>query len=523
MSDRIRKYSLFIFFVMFGWIVYSPMTLNYLTNPDGIAIGLFSKPWSEGEDFGRIGIRCIDKLLGNIISPNMALIISLSILGVAMVLLIEILGINELKKMLIVGSIFLLSPNSSSLFTYYYCMIQYSLAFLLGILACWIIYKFQNRWNWMLGSVLIAFQLTLYQAYLSVTILTAIFIVIGDCIKGEKTKKIFERGIRLFLSGIVGIVGYLILLKGLSIQLTSSRGFDKMGKLDIANLPRLIINAYINFVEYFLSNHLLNNVWMFRRYINIVVILLTLILFIILLAKRIKNWVSYVIIALCVILCPIACEITTIIAPGVDTYGTTGILLVPAMSMVYMLPIWMMSELQKENVKDKNNYIFQNNYVSIILKYAYLFVIISLLWNSMIYTTVVENVMQLNYESTYILCQKISNSIDLKYGYNKNQKIMIVGDPELGNYSCTYEDLRNIVKGSLAEKGCIWKGERIATVCYQAFFKNYFGIKYQIPTEDEYNNVLKSGNIQNMDIFPSENSLAIIDDIVVIKLSELQK
>lgn len=60
-----------------SWIIYSPMTSNYLTNPDGISLGVFSKPWSEGDDFRRIGIKYLDTFLGRIILPNLFLVVFL--------------------------------------------------------------------------------------------------------------------------------------------------------------------------------------------------------------------------------------------------------------------------------------------------------------------------------------------------------------------------------------------------------------------------------------------------------------
>ena len=522
MLSKLRKILLFTIFVLMGWIIYSPMTSNYLTNPDGISLGVFSKPWSEGDDFGRIGIKYLDTFLGRIISPNLSLIISLSILSLSIVLLSEVLEINDLKKNILMGSILLLVPNTSSLFTYYYCMIQYCLAFLLGVISCWLIYKVKSHFCWLVGGALIAFQLTLYQAYLSVTIIIAIFIVIGDCIRGAEIENILRRGVQLFLAGISGVLGYLILLKLFNVQLTSNRGFNQMGTLRISEFPKMLKNAYINFFDYFFGNSLLNNTWMYRRYINIVVILVTLVLLIVLMSIKLlkKTW-NCVMIVVLIILCPIACEITAIIAPGVDAYGTTGILLVPAMSIIYMSPIWLESELLKEIV-DTDQCISKkrSKLREVLCQYGYLIVVVPLMWNLILFTTAVENVMQLNYQNAYALCEKISNSVDLKYGYEQEQKIMIVGDPELGNYPCTYENLRNIVKGSLAVKGYVWKGGWLSNVCYQAIYLNYFGIKYKIPTVDEYNNIIESEQYQSMDIFPNGNSVESIDGIVVIKLGE---
>lgn len=522
MFIKFRRILQFTIFVLMGWIIYSPMTSNYLTNPDGISLGVFSKPWSEGDDFGRIGIKYLDIFLGRIISPNLSLIVSLSILGLAIVLLAEILEIYDYKKNILMGSILLLVPNTSSLFTYYYCMIQYGIAFLLGVISCWFLYKVKSRWSWLVGAILITFQLTLYQAYLSVTVLVDIFIIIGACIRGDEIKDIIDKSIKLLLACIFGVMGYLVLLKLLNVSLTSHRGFDQMGALRISELPKMFRNAYVNFYDYFYGNCLLNNTWMLRRYINAVVILAALILLLILLTKRLlKKICNCVIIIILMVLLPIACEITAIIAPGVDPYGTTGILLVPAMSMIYMIPIWFASELCKE-IDDEKQCIFKqrNKIWKAISKYGYLVVLVPLLWNLILYTTVVENVMQLNYQSTYALCEKISNSIDVKYGYEQGQKIMIVGDSELGNYPCTYENLRTIVKGSLAEKGYVWKGGWLSNVCYQAIYLNYFGIEYKIPTVDEYNSIISQEICQSMDVFPNENSVEFIDGIVVVKLSK---
>lgn len=69
--------------------------------------------------------------------------------------------------------------------------------YLLGVISCWFLYKVKSRWSWLVGAILITFSLTLYQAYLSVTILSAIFIVIGACIRGDEIENIMGQGIKI--------------------------------------------------------------------------------------------------------------------------------------------------------------------------------------------------------------------------------------------------------------------------------------------------------------------------------------
>ena len=52
------------------------------------------------------------------------------------------------------------------------------------------------------------------------------------------------------------------------------------------------------------------------------------------------------------------------------------------------------------------------------------------------------------------------------------------------------------------------------------FFDKYLGIKIKICTRDEYNKIVNSEEFKNMPIYPNNGSIKIINDIIVIKVSE---
>lgn len=379
------------------------------------------------------------------------------------------------------------------------------------------LYCYQEPKIWFcIRGGLIAVSLTLYQAYLSVALVVSMLYLI-NILLFEPIKKVLMMAFRLSLMGIMGVGLYLGLLKILRIQLSPHRGFDEMGHINIVQLPMLLGNSYSAFADYFVGDGLLNNSWMYRSFFNFLVLILCMgMLAYLYIVKKIYRQIGKTILFWSLIfLLPIAFEIMAVVAPGVDTYGTTGILLVPAMGLIYMAAIFLYALV-------KNTFVMKNAFFSKVMQYAHLMVIIPIIWNLILFTAVFENVMWLNYQSTYALCDKISGHID-EYAdvYKSETKIMIGGNPELGNYPCTYEELRAIVKGTLAVKGLVWQGGWISNVCYQDIFKNFYNINYQIPTADEYNAIMESKDYKLMGVFPNNNSVAYIDDIIVIKLSEL--
>lgn len=277
--SRNIKYFILLF-VSLGYMIYSPMTINYLTNPDGICIGLVYKPYSEGEELGRIGIKIIDILLGRIISPNLMLIISLFILGWAVYFLTEIFDVKSLINMLLLGIIALVMPTTSSTFSYYYCMVPYIMSYFMAVFASYITIKNTNKWVVIISGGIIALQLMLYQAYLSVTVVIALLYLVYMLYTEPMITKIKNMALRFILMDIIGVGTYLLSLKILNVPLSSNRGFNRMGYININTLSQLIRKSYIAFGDYFFGNRLLNNRWLYRNLFNGLVFALLLGIFV---------------------------------------------------------------------------------------------------------------------------------------------------------------------------------------------------------------------------------------------------
>ena len=52
------------------------------------------------------------------------------------------------------------------------------------------------------------------------------------------------------------------------------------------------------------------------------------------------------------------------------------------------------------------------------------------------------------------------------------------------------------------------------------FYKRYFGMELTMCSREEYENIIETEEFKNMPVFPNDNSIKIINNIVVVKLSE---
>ena len=71
-----------------------------------------------------------------------------------------------------------------------------------------------------------------------------------------------------------------------------------------------------------------------------------------------------------------------------------------------------------------------------------------------------------------------------------------------------------------ARFGDWWKDASCNMMSWDGVLKNYCGIKLNICPVYKYNEVIKSGILNEMSCYPSENSICIDNDICIIKVSD---
>ncbi len=499
-----------------GGFIYYQMPSNWLTNPDGVWNAMYFRNGHGGEKAnGRLLQILIDKLRMNMITPVLTTLFCIVLLAFVAILINRIIKNERLMAQLLIGQLLLFMPCTSGSLTYFYCSDSFMLAFLCVVLAVYIVRNYQTWTGYLLGIALVFGSLYLYQAYLCVVFAFAVLLLLVDILAGRNVKDALRAFGSFVITSVSAVVAYVVSFKILQsvlhLNVRADRGFGFDLAAILGDLPSLLGNAYVNFYEYFFGNRLLNNTFGGRWAINAAVLLIC-VCFICMAAAKQKIWKNLgksTVVLVCIVAFPIALEAITIMSPDVDKYGATGIIMVPTMVCMYLLAVALGNVV---TVPSKRNYLP-------LLSHG---VIMLFVWNSIVFTSLCINSMQLQLHKTETVADMMVEQIVEECGYVPYQKLLVAGSMEDGNFPALYEWPTEAIQGSSASYGFMWDTYTGNECCWILFLKQYKGVQFEEVDYEQYQKILQDAQYQEMPVFPNEGSVKEIDGVVVVKMSTME-
>lgn len=509
-----RKDSLMIavFTFISGILIYIQMIMGWLTNPDGVWMGILFKDGYEWENtLGRIGLEKVNKLKGFFLYPALQTIFCLLLIAAITMLLYEMFGIKQKLWGFILGLLLVCSPSLCDTLTYYYTADAYTLSYFLAVLFVYIVARSKKIWALAIASLLLCISLTLYQAYVGTAITLCLLYLLYLLIKkGEHWKAVLTQGIRFLISGFIGISLYLVLYRIYCIWYRvvpeESRGFASMGKLPLQRIPKLIKQAYIYFGDYYFTNNLYNNSWHLRGKCNLIIFALIIVLVIAFLWKH-KSFSVILPSAIGLLLLPLAFMSIVIMAPEVNIRDVTGILMIPHMNFIYL---FLLVLIDGEGIGE---------FVRVSMKWLTLASTVYMVFVLIMYVQVFQNCMRMELNRSYALAQRIVTRIEALPEYHSGE-LIVGGNAVDGNYPRSFPEMYYVVRGTVATYGYFWDSELGRQSCWVEFLRNYLGVNYYVCNLEDLRAVMASEEYMEMPIFPEEGSVRVIDDKAVVKLSE---
>ena len=492
---------------LLGIVVYLPMITHNLTNADGIWNSEHFKASYVWENaLGRFGLRFVGKLIGNYTNASFSVPISILLIILSVSLICFLFEIKNKVSFVLVLLISLFSLSFVSTISYHYCSIAYFSAFLLSVI-CILLIKYDSKVNILLSIISLIILLSLYQAYIGVSVVLGLFYVLKMILKQEKdVMKFVYKGLAF---GVVGVGLYLIISKNsnllFNVSIDSGRGFADMGKISLSSLPSLIKNAYDNSFNFYFNDVFVSNSWYFRGFINIVVVLLNLILSAFIFVKKeiYKDYKLSVLFVLIILVLPISLSLMVVVAPLAFDTSTTGILMVPQMFLTYVFLFVLIDTYDFNKVIN----IFSKVVLGVIV------------FTQILYASIFQNYLMNCFNETYTMANMILNKID----YTPDMKIVIQGKPESFYTSESLEHHRYILKGTPVSYGIFWHDYNGQENGWVKFYENYMSIKFSVVYMDEFEALSKEVNYDKMPSFPSEGSIVKVKDVVIVKLGENYK
>ena len=405
-----------------------------------------------------------------------------------------------------VGAALVTFPAVTATFAYMYTADGYYLALVFAFLAVYLAKRF-HKIGWALGAIVLSLSLGTYQAYLAATILLCLFDLILMCAQNEKISKVFARGMKYLVMGVLGgILYYIILqicLKAQGKVLDTYQGISDMGKISLSSLPKMILGTYRDFFGFLRNGKIfLTNGFSYVAVVLLFGVSLLCLVTLFVHTKAIKKWYMSLLVVLFLAVMPI---------------GTNVIILISSQAYYHLLmrmqwglfPVFALCLIDRLPKKEGKKPGFSG-----CMNLAGLLGAALLIWQFVLADNIAYFNMNERYEKTYAYCVRLVDRIEQTEGYYTGMPVMVIGVLDEEKYPVTdiTGNVTERISGTTGDM-LIYKG-----VQYQAFMEHYLNFKLNVITDSEQIiSIYNSDAYREMDSFPAKDSVKIVDGILYIK------
>lgn len=506
-----EKVLAFLVVVLVGVITHICMITGSMATQDSLWNGMgYNKPTDWEISLGRWGIILAQRINNFIMIPSIVTVLGIFIIAITTVFVIDIFDIKNRVSIILTSIIMAVSPSVTITFLYVHTALAYFVAFLASTMAIWFLYKFKyKKVGFIFACLLLTFTLAIYQSYIGVTIGICVMYNILEVLKNNKRVKevlfnILKGIILVILSAIMYYCTTMIILKVLNLNLAQYKGANNISIKNIfSSLNSTIIYTYVDFFKYFCGDDIIYNSNYRRELLWIGFFAISFIIFAIKAVKlegsKKEKCIKIALSSVMLLLIPFSLNIIDVIIGYSNIYALTATQLLLIVPFVFAL---------SENLLEIN-----------FMYLIYAFIISAIAITYYLADNTSYSVLNLTYNQSIMTTERIIYRIESLEGYNKDIPVVMAGIIDEENYSRT-SNLYNFSLG-FGANNAVFHGSYSGQIwTWKRFLEIFFGISYPIPSDIGYRNVVTSEEFKEMGVFPAEDSVRIIQDIVVVKLKE---
>ncbi len=510
-NDRIKLAIICCF--IFGILIHFTFLSEILLSQDGIWNSLGDKrPYDWEISLGRWGIMFVDGIANYLSTPNITGIISLVLVTISTITIINLLNIKSKPGIILTAFAMMASPALATTMIYAFTSISYCMALLLACLSARLMFtekfKIVSR---ILSSILLAFMMSLYQAYLGVVIGLAVLKLILNIIDQKYNAwQIIIQGIIVIIITIVAGGLYLcvtnIILEKTGLVLANYNGASSISiGNSIKNLPKTIVNCYKDFRNFYFRDNIVFNTNFNRQILWKIFFCIFCVLEVyLIIAKKVwKNVLDLILILVLNLIIPVAFSCIVILVINYSQYILTSaqfVLIIPcALAMI-----------------DRLNYNFD-----LILKYATIIITFVILHTYFLSISASYSSMKFTADQFTQVVNRILTRIELDEDYSSDKTVMFTG--RILNESLIFSERSEIYNYTLSNlfRAPVIHGSYDAFVgTWQKAINAYLGTRIVFCSTPDYQKIIETEQYKNMGIYPDKNSIDCIEGVMVVKLLE---
>lgn len=528
-----RNAKLLVVCFAVGMICHAQMYLNGLSNPD--AVVYLSNPNGYGSfiphawdiSLGRWGLLFAACAKFGLCSPILTSAITIALFTLGIVALIDKLGIRNACLRYASSVLFIASPFVSCCITYYYCSNSYALSFLCAVLAACLIGRVGavGKLVALVGAVaLLAFSLGCYQASLGVFCVAVLLVMVrslmggsADPFRAKQLAVFFGVAVVVCAAGAVlyyALTEFSLFVLGISLSTYGGASSVGVGSI-LGSLTSSVPSAYVAFFDGFFSHGISGNHfgWVYVAAVGMIIAAVAFVRLATI--NGVKRLGASAMALLCVVLIPFAANVILVIVPS---YGYPTLLMLGGfMASFLLLPLLVQLLLDSP---DRGNVRLRMPAKAMFVGCCCLIAVGA--WSYALQSNADAEVMQACQNQAASLATRIAGVLDANPDVQAGAKVLIAGKPEAGNFPNTSDSY--VHASSYAKWGMVWDNHYQNNMrSWDVIMKQFAGQSFNYCSFDECAKVIRSSEFANMLLYPANDSVATIDGVVVVKISDISK
>lgn len=497
-SDYKIAKRLFLIMLFTGILLFSILIINYHTNADGIIEGMYyyhNADWAS-TGCGRFLIRYMNYAFANNVMPLINILLYIVFIYLSVLLINKLFSIKNTLIIYLIGIIMLASPTVIDQMSYQYMVLAFGISCFFATLFVYTLFKLNPKYSILIGAICLIITLGLYQSYLGYAAALVLITASLYLLKGEQIIDILKKDGYAIVSALLGCIGYLGAFK-LDQLLHHYVAGDRAASFSISalieSLPTKFVETYSIYFSYF------NDDVLKRKYIY----LLILLIIVILLGKKIiklvneKKYSSILLIIIMLLLVPAASNVMGIIIPSFNVY-----LLMEHQNAFVVVFLLLLIDIESANIAKCITYIL----------------VLFLAWTYIISANATYRCFDLSYNAINKQYEQVLYDVYHTDGYVKDQTpIVFIG--YLDDETIRTELPLYCYSIDFPDNPAFWEDDNGIGDNRYYYLLNYFGVNSRIINLDEYYSLIEMEEIEKMTVWPSSDSIKIINGYCVVKLN----
>jgi len=424
-------------------------------------------------------------------------ILCLIYMGISMAAIVDIMDMHKPLSIAMSAAVVVVSPTVISGWGFMFTADGFASAYMLSVLAVFVTLK--KRWGWIVGGILLAVSMGIYQAYLPVAMALILLWLLKEILtmQSHHLDKLFWKQMgRFLLLGCEAVVLYKLSLEFLSymeaIPVVDHQGIGSIHFPNMTEIVNAVISSYVDSVYYFTGS--ISDLSIYGILNAIAIICLgVFIISLVIKQKLYKQWDKLFLMIISIILYPCVSHIFYFITNGVEYHAL--------MQFPLVLPYVLLFCLYEET----KEYLIGVHWASVVSMLLLGYVLI-------LAANQAYRAETLSYEKTYAMVGRMVDRMEQLPEYNEAKHIAIIGN---------LEGTDNSILGDSPALAGYTEGFFITHQKHVvAMLDEYFGVCLTGVDDAAIESLQTLTEVKAMPQWPQNGSVIQIDDTIVVKLSE---